>query len=58
MKKKLGVKFVKMEYDDMIDFEIHERRFHETSDEQKWDSCDYKVDNEATIERHRKSRDY
>ena len=24
-----------MEYDDMIDLEIHERRFHETSDEQK-----------------------
>ena len=36
-----------MEYDDMIGLEIHERRFHETSDEQKCDSCDYKVENEA-----------
>ena len=31
----------------MIGLEIHERRFHETGDEQKCDSCDYKVENEA-----------
>ena len=48
-------KVCEMKYDDMIHLEIHERRYHEISYQEKCDSYDYEINDEAIIERHRNS---